>query len=126
MAFEGGVKSVNPDAEVRRAYVGDWENIGKAKELALAQIQEGIDFIFHNADAAGRGVFDAVETSQAQGKFVWTFGSNRDQSEVSPTTVLANAVITPVRLCKSRGLSKRGLSNRSLMSSQWRAMAQSR
>ena len=39
MAFEGGVKSVNPDAVVQRAYVGDWENIAKAKELALAQIR---------------------------------------------------------------------------------------
>lgn len=108
MAFEGGVKSVNPDAEVRRAYVGDWENIGKAKELALAQIQEGIDFIFHNADAAGRGVFDAVEKSQAAGKFAWTFGSNRDQSEVSPTTVLANAVITPGAFVQVARLVKEG------------------
>ncbi len=95
MAFEGGVRSVNPDAEVRWTYVGDWENIGKAKELALAQINEGIDFIFHNADAAGRGVFEAAEIAQASGKMVYTFGSNKDQSEVSPTTVLANAIITP-------------------------------
>ena len=27
MAFEGGVKSVNPDTEVQRTYVGDWINI---------------------------------------------------------------------------------------------------
>lgn len=95
MAFEGGVKSVNPKAEVRRSYVGDWENIGKAKELALAQINEGIDLIFHNADAAGRGVFDAAETNQKSGNMVYCFGSNRDQSKVSPTTILANAVISP-------------------------------
>jgi len=95
MAFEGGVKSVNPDAEVRRAYIGNWEDSGKAKELALAQINEGIDFIFPNADAGNRGVFEAVETAQASGKVAYAFGSNRDQSEVSPTTVLANAVITP-------------------------------
>ena len=55
IAFEGGVKSVNPDAVVQRAYVGDWENIGKARELALTQIQEGVDFIFHNANEAGLG-----------------------------------------------------------------------
>ena len=35
MAFEGGVKSTNPNASVQRAYVGDWENIAKAKDLAL-------------------------------------------------------------------------------------------
>ncbi len=95
MAFEGGVKSVNPDAVVQRAYVGDWENIAKAKELALAQIQEGVDFIFHNANEAGLGVFEAVVSAQDTGKTVYSFGANRDQSAVSPRAVLANAVITP-------------------------------
>ena len=95
MAFEGGVKSVNPDAVVQRTYVGDWENIAKARELALAQIQEGIDFIFHNANEAGLGVFEAVIMAQDTGKTVYSFGANRDQSAVSPHAVLANAVITP-------------------------------
>ena len=95
IAFEGGVKSVNPDAVVQRAYVGDWENIDKARELALAQIQEGVDFIFHNANEAGLGVFEAVVMAQDTGKIVYAFGANRDQSAVSPRAVLANAVITP-------------------------------
>ena len=95
MAFEGGVKSVNPDAVVQRTYVGDWENIAKARELALAQINEGVDFIFHNANEAGLGVFEAVVMAQDSGKTVYSFGANRDQSEVSPRAVLANAVITP-------------------------------
>ncbi len=95
MAFEGGVKSVNPDAVVQRAYVGDWENIPKARELALTQIQEGVDFIFHNANEAGIGVFEAVVLAQDAGKTVYSFGANRDQSAVSPRAVLANAVITP-------------------------------
>ena len=95
IAFEGGVESVNPDAVVQHAYVGDWENIDKARELALAQIQEGVDFIFHNANEAGLGVFEAVVMAQDAGKTVYAFGANRDQSEVSPTTVIANAIITP-------------------------------
>ena len=95
IAFEGGVKSVNPDAVVQRAYVGDWENIAKAKELALTQIQDGVDFIFHNANEAGIGVFEAVVLPQDAGKTVYAFGANRDQTAVSPRAVLANAVITP-------------------------------
>ena len=95
IAFEGGVKSVNPDAVVQRAYVGDWENIAKARELALAQINEGVDFIFHNANEAGIGVFEAVVLAQDAGKTVYAFGANRDQTAVSPRAVLANAVITP-------------------------------
>lgn len=95
IAFEAGVESVNPGAEVERAYVGNWEDSVKGKELALTQMGKGIDIIFPNADAAGRGVFEAVEAAQASGETIYTFGANRDQSAVSPTTVLANAVITP-------------------------------
>ena len=95
MAFEGGVKSVNPNAVLQRAYVGDWESIAKARTIATTQIQEGVDFIFHNANEAGLGVFEAVVTAQDAGKTVYAFGANRDQSAVSPRAVLANAVITP-------------------------------
>ena len=100
MAFEGGAKSVNPEIEVSWVYVGNWEDIGKGKELALAQINEGVDFIFPNADAAGLGAYEAAEifnkseTAEKEGKMVYTFGANRDKSDISPT-VIANAVITP-------------------------------
>lgn len=108
MAFEGGAKSVNPEAEVLWVYVGNWEDIGKGKELALAQINEGVDFIFPNADAAGLGAFEAAETAQKEGKTVYTFGANRDKSEISPETVLANAVITPRAFVKIAKIVKDG------------------
>ena len=41
-ALEEGAKSVNPDIKVSRSYVGDWENLGKAKELALSQLRRGL------------------------------------------------------------------------------------
>ena len=100
MAFEGGAKSVNPEVEVSWVYVGNWEDIGKGKELALAQINEGVDFIFPNADAAGLGAYEAAEifnksdTAEKEKRLVYTFGANRDKSHISPT-VIANAVITP-------------------------------
>ena len=102
-AFEAGAKSVNPNVEVRRAYVGNWVDIGKGKELALAHINEGSDFLFPVADVAGLGVFQAVETAQADGKTIYAFGVYRDQSELSPTTVIASAIVTPkvfVKLAK--------------------------
>ena len=94
-AFEQGAKSVNPDVVVRRVYVGNWVDIGKGKELALAHINEGSDFLFPVADVAGLGVFQAVEAAQADGKVVYAFGSYRDQSELSPTTIVASAIVTP-------------------------------
>ena len=102
-AFEEGAKSVNPDVVVRRAYVGNWSDIGKGKELALAYINEGSDFLFPVADVAGLGVFQAVEAAQSDGKTVYTFGVYRDQSELSPTTIVASAIVTPkvfVKLAK--------------------------
>ena len=102
-AFEKGAKSVNPDVVVRRAYVGNWSDIGKGKELALAHINEGSDFLFPVADVAGLGVFQAVERAQTEGKTVYTFGVYRDQSELSPTTIVASAIVTPkvfVKLAK--------------------------
>ena len=108
MAFEGGAKSVNPEVEVSWVYVGNWEDIGKGKELALAQINEGVDFIFPNADAAGLGAFEAAEIAQKEGKTVYTFGANRDKSDISPTTVIANAVITPNAFVKIAEIVKNG------------------
>ena len=93
LAFEEGAKSVNPDIKISRSYVGDWENISKAKELALSQIAEGTDFIFHNADAAGQGVFHAVEESRKAGKDIYAYGSNRNQNHIAPDAILASAVI---------------------------------
>ena len=113
MAFEGGAKSVNPEVEVSWVYVGNWEDIGKGKELALAQINEGVDFIFPNADAAGLGAYEAAEifnkseTAKEEKRMVYTFGANRDKSDISPT-VIANAVITPDAFVKIAKIIKEG------------------
>ena len=87
IAFEAGAKSVRPDFTIVTAYVGNWEDVGAAKEAALAQIQQGCDFLFHNADAAGLGVFRAAEERK-----VYAFGSNKNQNEVAPDVVIASAV----------------------------------
>ena len=95
-AFEQGAKSVNPSVMTIRSYVGDWENIGKAKELALAQLAEGCDFILQNADSAGKGVFHAVEQHvKRNGDPVYALGTYLDQSDLAPTVILASAVVDP-------------------------------
>jgi len=88
IAFTAGAQSVNPAFAVTTSYVGNWEDVGGAKEAALALVQQGCDFLFHNADAAGLGVFQA-----AQQKHVYAFGANKDQNDVAPDVVLASAVI---------------------------------
>ncbi len=88
LAFTGGAQAVNPRFEVVSSYVGNWEDVGAAKEAALALVQQGADVLFHNADAAGLGVFRA-----AQERNVWAFGANKDQNDVAPQVILASAVI---------------------------------
>ena len=88
MAFEAGVKAVAPQGEVITIYTGSWEDVAAGKEAALALIRRGCDVLFHNADAAGLGVFQA-----AQEKRVYAFGANRNQNDVAPDVILASAVI---------------------------------
>jgi len=87
IAFEAGAKSARPDFKIVTAYIGNWEDVGAAKEAALAQIEQGADFLFHNADAAGLGVFQA-----AGQRGVRAFGANKNQNDVAPEVVIASAV----------------------------------
>jgi basic membrane lipoprotein Med (substrate-binding protein (PBP1-ABC) superfamily) len=87
--FEAGARSVNPGVRVLSAYVGNWDDAGAAKEQALAQINQGADVIFQNADAAGLGVFQAAKDS----KGVWVIGSNSDQNAIAPAVTLGSVVI---------------------------------
>lgn len=89
--YRAGVKAVRPKGQVIIAWVGNWEDQGAAKEQTLALIHQGCDFIFHNADAAGLGVFKAIQEQKAKG--VYAFGSNKDQTPIAPDVILANAVI---------------------------------
>jgi basic membrane protein A and related proteins len=85
--FERGFKSVRPKGRVLTSFIGSFDDVGAAKEAALAEISQGADMLFHNADAAGLGVFQA-----AGQRHVFAFGSNRDQNDVAPAVVLASAV----------------------------------
>ena len=97
--YEEGAKAVNPKAVVISNYVGvtdgAWNNPGKGKELALAQIEKGADVIFTAAGNSGLGAFDAVEQygKNAQGeanRFV--IGVDSNQNAVKPGFVLTSMV----------------------------------
>lgn len=90
-AFEAGAKAVNPKFKVVTSYIGNWEDVGAAKEATLALIDQGVDFVFQNADAAGLGVFQAV---QERHKGVYAFGSNKDQNNIAPDVILASASLS--------------------------------
>jgi basic membrane protein A and related proteins len=90
LTFEGfrrGFVAMRPDGRVLISYTGSFDDVGAAKEAALAQISAGADLLTHNSDAAGLGVFQAA--AQAH---IYAFGANRNQNDVAPDTVLASAV----------------------------------
>ncbi len=87
LAFEAGMRSVRPSADVRTVFTGSFEDVAAAKAASLALADQGCDFLFHNADAAALGVFAAAAERKIR-----AFGSNRDQNGLSPA-VLASAVL---------------------------------
>ncbi len=89
LAFSAGVHATDPRVRVLTSYIGNWDDASAGKELAIAQIQRGADFIFQNADAAGLGIFQAAK----EAKGVLIFGSNSNQNDVAPSIVIASVVI---------------------------------
>ncbi len=94
-----GAKSVNPDIRVIQNYVGvtdhAWNNPGKGKELALAQIQKGADVIFTAAGNSGLGAFDAVEQAgkdESGNARRYVIGVDSNQNGVKPGFVLTSMV----------------------------------
>ena len=87
-AFQMGFVSARLDGRILTSFTGNFNDVGAAKEAALAQISRGADFLIHNADAAGLGVLQA-----AHERSVFAFGAHRDQNSVTPDVTIASAVV---------------------------------
>jgi basic membrane protein A len=96
--FEAGVRAVNPRIRVVQNYVGvtdaAWNNPGKGKEIALAQIAKGADVIFAAAGNSGLGAFDAVEQEgMDKGRARrYVIGVDSNQNMVKPGYVLTSMI----------------------------------
>jgi basic membrane protein A len=88
-AYEQGARAIKPDIKVISSYIGNWDDVSAGKEQALAQLSQGVDVIFQNADAAGLGVFQAAK--ERPNTFV--IGSNSNQNSVAPDVTLGSVVI---------------------------------
>ena len=88
LAFKAGAQSVNPKFEVKEVYTGNFDDLAAARVATLSLIDAGCDFIFHQANEAGRGVFQACSERKVR-----CFGANADQSPLAPDVVVASAVV---------------------------------
>lgn len=88
VAFRAGAQSVNPRFDVKEVYTGNFDDVGAAKLAALSLIGAGSDFLFHQANEAGRGVFQACSERKIR-----CFGANRNQNDMAPDVIVASAVL---------------------------------
>ena len=89
VGFEQGAKAANPKVTVTRAVAGTFIDPAKGKDLALAEINQGVDVVFPIAGGTGIGALQAVRDS---GKLA--VGVDTDQAAVfEPTDPKQAAVI---------------------------------
>ncbi len=94
--FRQGAEYADPLNKVVIVYTGDGEDVSKAKEAALAQIDAGADVVFHIADAAGIGVLEA-----ATERGVYAVGFGQDQSSLAPKAVITSMATLLIPLYES-------------------------
>ncbi|MFH0801154.1 MAG: BMP family protein [bacterium] len=82
-AYMAGAREVNPKVKIRLTFINSWFDPHKAKEAALAQIENGVDLIY----AERFGVIEA-----AREKSILAFGNLTDQNKLAPATVLTGPV----------------------------------
>jgi len=75
MGYIQGAKEANAKIKVSAAYVGNFNDSAHAKELTLAQINQGSDIVFQVASNAGLGVIDGCTE---KGKYA--IGVDSDQA----------------------------------------------
>lgn len=101
--FENAAKEVNPEAATVISYVGNWQDPAKAKELAKASIESGVDVIMSIAGSGDFGVFEAIEEAKAKGVDVKVIGWTGDICEYAPEQALVSVVQLPGYLLKLSG-----------------------
>lgn len=91
IGFHAGMKAANPDVELVADYVGvtpqAFNDPAKAKELALAQYNRGVDIILAAAGASGLGV---LEAAKAKDKLIIWVDSNGNH--LAPGLVLTSVI----------------------------------
>jgi basic membrane protein A len=85
--FMLGARYANPNIQTYQSYINSWDDVGKAKEAAQAQIDSGADVILGATDQASRGIFSA-----AQNAGVYAIASYADQASLAPKTILASVL----------------------------------
>jgi len=83
-AFTLGMRSVNPDAEVKVVWVNSWFDPGREREAADVLISQGADVLTHHTDSTA-----VVQAAEESGN--WSVGYHSDMSKYGPERHLTAA-----------------------------------
>jgi basic membrane protein A len=89
--YRAGAKHVRPDVSVLIGYAGvrpeAFTDPVRGKEIALTQIAQGADVLFHASGVTGLGVIEA-----ARERGVFAIGVDANQNGIAPGTVLTSMI----------------------------------
>ena len=84
-AFARGVRSVNPDAQVRVVWVSSWYDPGKEREAAETLIAQGSDVLMQHTDST-------AVVQAAQDRNVFAIGYHSDMAKYGPKAHLTASI----------------------------------
>lgn len=87
VAFTIAAQKVNADAKVINTFIGDFNDLTKAKEAAINQVSAGADVLWQSGDGVGIAVMGACAE-----KNVFCMGNNFDQNGLAPKNSVASVV----------------------------------
>ena len=85
--FELGAQAVDPEIRVIETYAGDFNDVARGQEAALAMIDAGADVIFESLDNSAPAVLTAAEE-----RGVYTIANYADYYDVAPDSVLTSVI----------------------------------
>ena len=83
-AFAQGMRSVNPEAQVKVIWVNAWFDPGKEREAALTLASQSADVLTHHTDST-------AVVQAAEDKGLWSIGYHSDMRKYGPKTELTAA-----------------------------------
>ena len=91
VGYVAGARAVNPNIRIAISYVGGFQDVATAKEIALNQYRAGVNVIFAAAGNAGNGVIDAAHELNR-----YVIGVDSDQALLFARTnrAIAERIIT--------------------------------
>jgi basic membrane protein A len=87
VGFEEGVHAVNPDIEMLEGWATGFNDPVTSSELAIAQNEQGAQYVFAFSAAGNFGIFEA-----AKEKGFFTTGVDTDQRSIDPAHIVESVV----------------------------------